>query len=216
MMLPCPAPLPGGDCTPAPTDKCGCAIGCETCTQAQPAVPAGCDGYGWMPDDGTGHDPTPCRPAGATPQQAMCVYGDHCMCDDGYVCEDTLNSGECGFGSGSTVHCVPAHTAPPPPTPSVGDGDRPCVAPCAPVSAPCPPPGSGVPCRAACWCPQGGGTEEPAAGEPAAEESVAEEPAAEGPAAEEPAAEEPAAEEPAAEESAAGDEAAEGAVPVAR
>ena len=49
--------------------------------------------------------------------------------------------------------------------------------------------------------PQGGGTEEPAAGEPAAEESVAEEPAAE---------------EPAAEESAAGDEAAEGAVPVAR
>ena len=64
--------------------------------------------------------------------------------------------------------------------------------------------------------PQGGGTEEPAAGEPAAEESAAEEPAAEEPAAEEPAAEQPAAEEPAAEESAAGDEAAEGAVPVAR
>jgi hypothetical protein len=150
MPLPCPAPIPGGHCTPAPTDKCGCAIGCETCTQAQPT---GCNGYGWMQDDGTGSDPTPCRPAGASPQQAMCVYGDHCMCDDGYVCEDTLTSGECAFGTGGSVHCVPEQAAPP--SPPVPIGDRPCVAPCAPVSAPCPPPGSGVPCRAACWCPAG-------------------------------------------------------------
>lgn len=151
MPLPCPAPRPGYDhCTPAPTDKCGCAIGCETCTQAQPT---GCNGYGWMPDDGTGSDPTPCRPAGATPQQAMCVYGDHCMCGDGYVCEDTLTSGECAFGTGASVHCVPEQAAPPSPPEPIGT--MPCVAPCAPVSAPCPPPGSGVPCHAACWCPAG-------------------------------------------------------------
>jgi hypothetical protein len=166
--LPCPAPRPGFDhCTPAPTDKFGCEIGCETCSrgttpqQPPPAVPpppalpqpapAGCAGFD-LPPDGTGSDPTPCRPAGASHSQAMCVYGDHCMCQDGFVCADTGYAGECEFGTGSSVHCVPEAPSLQPQQPS----DPVCAPPCAPVSAPCPPPGTGAgPCHASCWCPEG-------------------------------------------------------------
>jgi len=101
-----------------------------------------------LPPDGTGSDPTPCRPAGATPAQAMCVYGDHCMCNDGYVCADTGEPGECEVGTGGSNHCVPEARDVAPPSD--------CTPPCAPVSAPCPPPGSGRPCNAACWCPEPG------------------------------------------------------------
>eukprot|EP01048_Picozoa_sp_COSAG05_P010953 COSAG05_NODE_999_length_6247_cov_26.499024_6_plen_125_part_00 len=40
------------------------------------------------------------------------MYGDHCLCSNGYVCADTLESGECTIGSGGTVFCVPNPTPP--------------------------------------------------------------------------------------------------------
>lgn len=89
----------------------GCCGACvHNAAPPPPPTPVGCSGYG-LPADGTGHDPTPCRPAGASPSQAMCVYGDHCMCGSGYVCADTMLSGECGFGTGGSVHCAPEQQA---------------------------------------------------------------------------------------------------------
>lgn len=35
----------------------------------------------------------PCAPEGADNQQATCVYGHHCMCSDGYVCDGSTGNG---------------------------------------------------------------------------------------------------------------------------
>jgi hypothetical protein len=52
--------------------------------------------------------------AGVTHQQAVCVYGDHCMCTDGFVCSDTMSPGECAVGSAGTVFCIPQPPEPEP------------------------------------------------------------------------------------------------------
>ena len=36
-----------------------------------------------------------CRPAGAGAQQAFCVYSNYCVCQQGYVCSDTIKEGKC-------------------------------------------------------------------------------------------------------------------------
>lgn len=49
---------------------------------------------------------------GASSNQAYCVYGDHCACTDGFVCDDGENTdGECEGGTGATTHCIPPPTA---------------------------------------------------------------------------------------------------------
>jgi hypothetical protein len=126
-----PSPEPAGNACTEGTFYCAAAgfcvpTGFSCATPAPPPswtpptpTPAqtGCGGYG-LPPDGTGSDPTPCRVAGASASEALCVYGDHCMCDGGFVCADTLLPGECTVGTGSNVHCVPISGPVPPAPPS--------------------------------------------------------------------------------------------------
>ena len=51
-------------------------------------------------------EPSPCCAAGATGEQCMCVFGDHCSCGGGYVCSDTQKEGECTHGTSASVTCV--------------------------------------------------------------------------------------------------------------
>eukprot|EP01050_Picozoa_sp_SAG11_P027458 SAG11_NODE_6964_length_1218_cov_1.279714_2_plen_236_part_00 len=130
----CPAgsfgsPLRGIACLPCAAGTFCPMIGCARCLDCNAAgttscdpvtgfagpVYDGCGGYG-LPADGSGHDPTPCGAPGVSPSQAMCVYGDHCMCSDGYVCADTLVPGECTAGTGGSVFCIRTQAPPPPPS----------------------------------------------------------------------------------------------------
>ena len=63
-----------------------------------------CEGYGGD-QDCCGHESRGLTPVDCTEygdMNSFCVYGDHCRCSDGYVCEDTGIPGECSSG----VVCV--------------------------------------------------------------------------------------------------------------
>lgn len=94
---PTPAPTPAPP-TPAP----------PTPAPPTPSPPppewTGCSTY--AANTGTSRA-DPCMAHGASNQQAYCVYGDHCACTDGFVCDDGKSQeGECESGTGTTVHCV--------------------------------------------------------------------------------------------------------------
>jgi hypothetical protein len=58
-----------------------------------------CEGYAYWTE---GAEPVCCSQYGDL--HSMCVYGNHCWCSANFVCEDTLQGGECM----PEVSCVPA------------------------------------------------------------------------------------------------------------
>lgn len=61
---------------------------------------------------GVGYEDLCAGDSGATSSQAYCVYGDHCGCKDGFVCDgelSTITSAECTPGTGASVHLSLIH-----------------------------------------------------------------------------------------------------------